>query len=89
MHNDVLLIFRAILLFYEPYQERGSVKTGQQETAYRGIKINHKLHFNKVLHVAVNYWCILLVNVFAKYEKKLRQLAENINKTVYYHIVRL
>lgn len=76
MHNDVLLIFRAILLFHEPYQERGSVKMGQQETAYRGIKINHKLHFNKVLRVAVNYRCILLVNVFAKCKKNLCQLAE-------------
>lgn len=55
MHNDVLLIFRAILLTYEPYQEHRSVKMGQQKLMYQGIQINHKLHFNKVLCVAVIY----------------------------------
>lgn len=54
MHNDVLLISRAILLTYEPYREHRSIKMGQQKLVYRGIKIKHKLHFNKVQHVAVN-----------------------------------
>lgn len=53
MHNDVLLIFRAILLTYEPYQECKSGKMGQQKLMYWGMKINHELHFNKVPCVAV------------------------------------
>lgn len=59
MHNDVLLIFRAILLTYEPYREHRSIKMGQQKLVYRGIKMKHKLHFNKVQHVVVNNSCIL------------------------------
>lgn len=55
MHNDVLLIFRAILPFYEPRRERASGKMGQQKMMYRGIKINHNSHFNKVQPVADNY----------------------------------
>lgn len=40
---------------------------------YQGIKINHKLHFNKEQHVAVNYWSMSVVNVFAKNEKNLEK----------------
>ncbi len=64
MHNDVLLIFRAILLTREPYRGRRSVKIGQQKLMYRGIKINHELHFNKVLRVVVIYSFISLECVY-------------------------
>lgn len=84
MHNDVLLIFRAILLTYEPYREHGSIKMGQQKLMYRGIKINHKFHFNKVQHVAVNYSCVLLecTCVYEQYTKTKTTLLQLHNHTL-------
>lgn len=55
MHNDVLLIIGAILQTYEPYRKRRSIKMGQREPMYGGMKINHKLHFNKLVRVAAIY----------------------------------
>lgn len=38
MHNDVLLIFKAILLTHEPQRERRGVKMGQQKADEPGHK---------------------------------------------------